>query len=44
VGNVAYHTKRTIRWDGQREQILGDEEAAATLSRPRRHGHALPEV
>jgi predicted dehydrogenase len=44
LGNIAYRTKRTIRWDGQAEQILGDDEAAAMLSRPRRRGYELPEV
>jgi predicted dehydrogenase len=42
LGNIAYRTKRAIRWDGQTEQIIGDEEAAAMLSRPRRSGYALP--
>jgi hypothetical protein len=44
LGNIAYHTGRTIRWDGQNERILGDDEAAAMLSRPRRAGYELPEV
>ena len=44
LGNIAYHTKRTIRWDGETEQILGDDEAAAMLSRTRRPGYELPEV
>lgn len=44
LGNIAYHTKRTIRWDGQTERILGDDAAAAMLSRPRRAGYELPEV
>jgi len=42
--NIGYHTKRTIRWDGKTEQILGDDEAAAMLTRPRRRGYELPEV
>jgi predicted dehydrogenase len=44
LGNIAYQTKRTICWDGKNEQILGDDEAAAMLSRPRRPGYELPEV
>lgn len=44
LGNIAYHTQRTIRWDGQSERILGDDEAAAMLSQPRRPGYELPEV
>jgi predicted dehydrogenase len=44
LGNIAYQTRRTIRWDGKTEQILEDNQAAAMLSRPRRHGYELPEV
>ena len=44
LGNIAYHTKRTIRWDGETEQILGDDEATAMLSRTRRAAYELPEV
>lgn len=44
LGNIAYHTRRTIRWDGQNERILGDDEASAMLSRPRRAGFELPEI
>jgi len=44
LGNIAYRTRRTIRWDGKTERILGDDEAAGMLSRPRRHGYELPQV
>ena len=44
LGNIAYHTRRTIRWDGESEQILDDEEAATLLSRTRRRGYELPDV
>jgi predicted dehydrogenase len=44
LGNIAYRTKRTIRWDGKTERILGDDEASAMLSRPRRRGYELPPV
>jgi hypothetical protein len=44
LGNIAYQTRRIIRWDGQTERILGDDEAAAMLSRPRRAGYELPNV
>jgi predicted dehydrogenase len=44
LGNIAYLTRRTIHWDPQREQIIGDEEATRMLSRPRRQGFELPEV
>ncbi|MHB8955878.1 MAG: Gfo/Idh/MocA family protein [Pirellulaceae bacterium] len=44
LGNIAYRTRRTIHWDGQTEQIMGDDEAAGMLSRPRRSGYELPPV
>jgi hypothetical protein len=44
LGNIAYHTRRTIQWDGKAERILGDDAASAMLSRPRRRGYELPEV
>ena len=36
LGNIAMRLKRKIRWDPDRERILGDDEAAAMLSRPNR--------
>ncbi len=36
LGNIAMLLKRKIRWDPQREQIVGDDEAASMLSRPMR--------
>jgi predicted dehydrogenase len=36
LGNIAMMLKRTIRWDPQNEQILGDAEASALLRRPLR--------
>jgi predicted dehydrogenase len=42
LGNIAYHTRRAIRWDGEREEIIGDPEAAKLLDRPRRAGYELP--
>jgi predicted dehydrogenase len=44
LGNIAYHTRRTIQWDGKAERIPGDDAASAMLSRPRRRGYELPEV
>jgi hypothetical protein len=44
LGNIAYRTRGTIRWDGKTEQILGDDEATGLLSRPRRAGYELPPV
>jgi len=36
LGNIAMRLKRKIRWDPDQEQILGDDEAQALLSRPMR--------
>jgi len=36
LGNMAMLLKRKIRWDPDKEQIVGDDEAAAMLSRPMR--------
>ena len=36
LGNIAMLLKRKIRWDPQKEQILGDDEASAMLTRPMR--------
>jgi predicted dehydrogenase len=44
LANIAYRTRRTLRWDGAAERIPGDAEAAALLQRPRRAGYALPAV
>jgi len=42
LANIAYKVGRSIRWDGAKEEILGDSEAAALLSLPRRPGYELP--
>jgi predicted dehydrogenase len=44
LANIAYRVGRRIRWNGERETIPGDAEAAALLARPRRKGYELPEV
>lgn len=36
LGNIAYWLKRPIRWDPEREEIIGDEAASRMLSRPKR--------
>lgn len=36
LGNIAMRLKRKIKWDPQAEQIVGDAEANAMLSRPMR--------
>jgi len=42
LGNIAVRTGRAITWDPVKEQILGDPEAAAMLSRPYRTPWQLP--
>ncbi len=44
LANIAYHTRRRVRWDAAKENIVGDAEAARMLSRPRRKGFELPQV
>jgi hypothetical protein len=41
LGNMAYLLKRPLRWDAEREQIAGDEEANRLLDRPKRGAWAL---
>ena len=36
LGNIAYWLNRPIRWDPAREEIVGDEQAARWLDRPKR--------
>jgi predicted dehydrogenase len=36
LGNIAMMLKRTIRWDPEKEEIVGDPEASRLLSRPLR--------
>ncbi len=42
LANIAMLLHRKIRWDPEKEQILGDDEAAAMLSRPMRAPWTLP--
>lgn len=42
LGNIAVRTGRAITWDPAKEQIVGDPEAAAMLSRPYRAPWKLP--
>jgi predicted dehydrogenase len=44
LGLIAYQTRRRVRWDGARETIPDDAEAAAMLNRSRRKGYELPVV
>jgi hypothetical protein len=36
LGNIAWWLGRSIRWDPQREEIIGDAQAARWLDRPKR--------
>ncbi|MCA9430602.1 MAG: hypothetical protein KC940_08860, partial [Candidatus Omnitrophica bacterium] len=44
LANIAIRLGRKIQWDPVKEEIVGDEEAAAWTSRPRRRGYELPKV
>jgi predicted dehydrogenase len=39
---ISQRLERAIKWDPKTEQIIGDQEAAAMESRPRRKGYELP--
>jgi hypothetical protein len=41
--NIARQIGRKFRFDPEKEQIIGDEEANKLVSRPRRKGYELPE-
>lgn len=38
---IAARLGRTVRWDGESQQIVGDEQASAFLGRPYRDGYAI---
>jgi hypothetical protein len=40
--NICRDLGRKLRWDPQAEKFIGDDEADAMLSRPRRKGYELP--
>jgi len=42
LGNVALRSQRSIRWDGQRERVIGDERLNRWLTRPYRAPWRLP--
>jgi hypothetical protein len=39
LGNIATRVGRTLRFDPEREEIIGDEEASRLLRRTYREGH-----
>ena len=44
LGNIAFRVGRKIRWDAGKEEIIGDAEANAHLTREYREPWVLPEV
>ncbi|MEN9674290.1 MAG: hypothetical protein RIS76_186 [Verrucomicrobiota bacterium] len=44
LGMISLRTGRALNWDGDREQIVGDPQANAMLSRPYRAPWVYPEV
>jgi len=43
LGMISWRTGRAVNWDGAREQIVGDPEAAALMSRPYRSPWVYPQ-
>jgi len=43
LGNIAYRTGRTINFDPVKEEIIGDAEASALLTRPPRKPFVVPD-
>ncbi|MDZ7617286.1 MAG: gfo/Idh/MocA family oxidoreductase, partial [Patescibacteria group bacterium] len=41
LGNIAMRLGRPLRWDPEKEQFLGDDEANQWLSRPQRAGYEI---
>jgi len=44
LGMLSYKLGRSIRWDGEKEQVIGDAEANKLLSRKYRKGWEYPKV
>ncbi|MFN0119931.1 MAG: Gfo/Idh/MocA family protein [Blastocatellia bacterium] len=44
LGNIAYRTKRTIRWDVENEKVIGDADAQKLIARPYREPWKLPSL
>ena len=41
LGNLAYLLGRKLVWDGQKQEVVGDEQANRLLGRPQRHPYHL---
>jgi len=44
MANLAMKTGRTLKWDAEKQQVIGDEEANRLLRRPYRHPWVHPET
>lgn len=44
LGMISWRTGRSLQWDGDKEQIIGDPEASRLMSRPYRGPWVYPEV
>ena len=44
LGNIAFRVGRRIRWDARKEEIIGDREANAYLTREYRKPYDLPVI
>ncbi len=44
LGNIALRSQKEVRWDPQKEQVIGDDEAAQMTDRPYRAPWSLPTV
>ena len=41
LGNLSYVLGRKLRWDGQNQRVIGDEQANRMLGKPQRHPYHL---
>jgi predicted dehydrogenase len=41
LGNLSYVLGRKLHWDGEKERVIGDEQANRLLSRPQRYPYVL---
>ena len=41
LGNLSYLLGRKLHWDGEKEKVIGDEQANRLLSRPQRYPYVL---
>jgi len=44
LANIARELGRGLRWNPNKEKFVGDDQANALRSRPRRKGYELPKV